>query len=68
MPDISDISQITLPNGTTYNFKDLTARSSIPTKLSDLTNDTNFVTASFSGTSLVLVNASSVQQAEEVSF
>jgi len=41
---MADISSITLPNGDSYNFKDASARSSIPTKVSDLTNDTGFIT------------------------
>ena len=39
---MADISSIKLPNGTTYNIKDSTARSAIPTKVSQLTNDKNF--------------------------
>lgn len=41
---MADISKITLPNSTTYDIKDATARSSIPTKVSDLTNDSGFTT------------------------
>ena len=66
---MADISQITLPSGDTYTFKDAVARSSIPTNTSDLTNDSAFVGAEFSGTALVL-NAvyEGVQHAEGVGF
>lgn len=66
---MADISQITLPSGSTYTIKDTIARSSIPTKTSDITNDTNYVGASFVGTALVFSTAGeSIQQAEGVSF
>ncbi len=66
---MADISQITLPNGSTYNFKDTSARESIPTNTSQLTNDTNFVSAAFVNTALVLLNGDDVSQyAEGVSF
>ncbi len=42
---MADISTIILPNGETYNIKDTTARENIPTKTSDLTNDSGFLTS-----------------------
>lgn len=39
-----DLSYITLPNNVTYNIADAQARASIPTKTSDLTNDSGFIT------------------------
>lgn len=39
---MADISSIKLPNNTVVNIKDSTARSAIPTKVSQLTNDSNF--------------------------
>lgn len=66
---MADISKIKTLNGTTYNIKDEYARTNMPTKTSDLTNDTNFVSATFVGTSLVLLNGDDVSQyAEGVSF
>ncbi len=41
---MADISSITLPDGSSYDIKDATARNSIPTKTSDLTNDSGFIT------------------------
>ena len=50
---MADISQITLPDNNVYYIKDATARSNIsdlsaamPTKTSDLTNDSGFITSS----------------------
>ncbi len=43
---MADISTIILPNGETYNIKDTTARESIPTVVSELTNDSGYQTAS----------------------
>lgn len=50
---MADISQITLPDNNVYYIKDATARSNIsdlsaamPTKTSDLTNDSSFITSS----------------------
>ena len=42
---MADISKITLPDGNTYDLKDTTARADIPTKVSDLTNDSGFLTS-----------------------
>lgn len=39
---MADISSIKLPSGNTYDLKDSTARSAIPTKVSQLTNDSNY--------------------------
>ena len=41
---MADISSIQLPSGNTYDIKDSTARSAIPTKVSQLTNDSEFIT------------------------
>lgn len=41
---MADISSIKLPSGNTYDLKDSTARSAIPTKVSQLTNDSGFIT------------------------
>ena len=41
---MADISSIKLPSGNTYDIKDSTARSAIPTKVSQLTNDSGFIT------------------------
>jgi len=46
---MADISKITLPDGIEYNIKDAAARATtatIPTKTSDLTNDSGFLTLS----------------------
>ncbi len=40
---MADISKITDIHGNTYNIKDAAARSSIPTKVSDLTNDRGYI-------------------------
>ena len=42
---MADISIIELPSGDTYNIKDAAARASIPTKTSDLDNDSGFITS-----------------------
>lgn len=43
---MADIDKITVPStGTTYNIKDTTARNSIPTKTSQLQNDSGFLTS-----------------------
>ena len=42
---MADISQITTLDGTTYDLKDAYARQQIPTKVSDLTNDSGFIAA-----------------------
>lgn len=44
---MADISKIKLPNNTTYNIKDTYARQHIPTKTSDLTNDSDFTTKTY---------------------
>lgn len=44
---MADISIIKLPNNTTYNIKDSYARGHIPTKTSDLTNDSDFTTKTY---------------------
>lgn len=41
---MADISSIKLPSGNTYDIKDSTARNAIPTKVSQLTNDSGFIT------------------------
>lgn len=41
---MADLSVIDL-NGTSYNLKDAYARQQIPTKTSDLTNDSGFITS-----------------------
>lgn len=41
---MADISKIKTLDGTTYNIKDTTARNLIPTNISDLTNDSGFIT------------------------
>lgn len=43
---MADISKIVLPNQEEYDIKDSTARSSIPTAVSQLTNDSGYITAS----------------------
>ena len=42
---MADISKITTLDGTTYDLKDAYARQQIPTKVSDLTNDSGFIAA-----------------------
>lgn len=41
---MADISKIQTLDGTTYDIKDTTARNLIPTNISDLTNDSGFIT------------------------
>lgn len=41
---MADISKIKTLDGTTYDIKDTTARNLIPTNISDLTNDSGFIT------------------------
>ena len=43
---MADLEKINL-NGTDLNICDKTARDSIPTKTSELTNDSNFVSAAY---------------------
>lgn len=43
---MADVSKIVLPNQEEYDIKDSTARSSIPTAVSQLTNDSGYITAS----------------------
>lgn len=43
---MADISNVTLLDGNTYNLKDSVARNSIPTKTSQLTNDSNYIARS----------------------
>ena len=42
---MADISIIELPSGDSYNIKDAAARASIPTKTSDLDNDSGYITS-----------------------
>lgn len=45
---MADVSKIQLPDGTEFNIKDKTSgyitASSLPTKVSDLTNDSGYLT------------------------
>lgn len=42
---MADVSKIVLPNQEEYDIKDSTARSSIPTAVSQLTNDSGYITS-----------------------
>lgn len=62
---MADLSKIKL-NGTEYNLKDALARQLIPTKFSDLYNDTDFVMASVSNTTLFLTKT--IENGDGVSY
>ena len=62
---MADLSKIKI-NGTEYNLKDAVARNSIPTAFSDLENDTDFVMASVSGTTLYFTRT--LENGDEVEY
>lgn len=62
---MADLSKIKL-NGTEYNIKDATARGLIPTAISDLQNDSDFVMATVSGTTLYFTRT--IENGDEVEY
>lgn len=62
---MADLSKIKL-NGVEYNLKDAVARGLIPSNLSDLYNDTDFVMATVANTTLYLTKT--IENGDEVEY